>query len=86
MNALLTVFPNPAKTTLKVAYTSTNSQETTLSLIDVNGKEVVNQNYRMSAGNNDCLMNVANLPTGTYLLLLTNADGLLAKKTIVVTK
>ena len=86
MNALLTVFPNPAKTTFKVAYTSTNSQKVTLSLIDVNGKEVVNQNYRMSVGNNDCEINVAHLPAGTYLLLLTNADGLLAKKTIVVTK
>ena len=86
LNALLTVFPNPAKTILKVAYTSTITQQTTLALIDVNGKKVVAQNYKVTEGNNDCQVNVAALPAGTYLLLLTNTDGLLAKKTVVVTK
>ena len=86
LNALLTVFPNPAKTTLKVAYTSVIMQQTKLALIDVNGKEVFTQNYKVTEGNNNCQVNVAALPAGSYLLLLTNTDGLLAKKMIVVTK
>jgi hypothetical protein len=86
MNALLTVFPNPAKTTLNIAHTSTIAQQTTLALIDVHGKEVVTQNYKVTEGNNDCQLNVAALPAGSYLLLLTNNDGVLAKKTIMVIK
>ena len=86
MNALLTVFPNPANTTLKLTYTTSIAQITTLRLIDVNGTAVVTQSSRMAEGNNDCQVNIATLPAGTYLLLLTNNDGVLAKKTVVVTK
>lgn len=80
LNPGLTVGPVPAASSLHVSYGSAASSVSRLSLIDTNGKTVLTKELKYAA---DADLNVSNLPSGIYLLKLTNSKETCLKKLIV---
>jgi hypothetical protein len=76
----LEVFPNPATETVVISYPKTtvvgNVRLTTLE-----GKTLMNQN--VSIGATQSSLNVSNLVSGSYIIILTDAEGNKSTKTII---
>ncbi len=64
----MTLFPNPATTTLTVQFQSMTEAEGTAVIRDVLGKVVAVQNWDVLEGDNNFQWNVSDLAEGTYLL------------------
>jgi hypothetical protein len=74
-------FPNPTKDILNINLGSITETNYTLSLIDINGKEVLNntvQNPKLIES-----ISVANLSKGIYLGVLNVGDKRITKKVII---
>jgi len=68
-NSLFSLYPNPAKNTINIKFKQTDSQITEAKIFDLNG--------RLSSQPKiiDNTVNVQNLSSGTYILVLKNTDG-----------
>lgn len=81
LNAFLSVFPNPAKDAVKVSMDLSKSPISTITLIDVTGREV-----RTVEGinANETSLNLSGLQSGMYFLNVKTMNGAAATKAIVV--
>ena len=63
------IFPNPVEENLNLSFTWTESNETmTLTLFDINGKEVLKSKQKFTHGRNTITLNVKELRSGTYTI------------------
>jgi hypothetical protein len=77
----LSLWPVPATVVLHVNYSTENyTGLSTLSVHDLNGKVVMSKEIKYA---NDAELNVSNLPSGIYMLKLTNSEESLIKKLII---
>jgi hypothetical protein len=77
----LTVYPNPsAGEMIKVHYQEAESGNLYLDIINVTGSPV----HHQKLNSNDCVVNIANLPAGVYLLIVYEEGKILDKAKIVV--
>ncbi len=83
---ILSVYPNPANDLLHVQYNADKTINAKIVLTDVNGKEIYKKNYQIVEGNNDFRVNLNAIVKGTYLLLLKDSKGILARKMVMVYK
>jgi hypothetical protein len=75
-NKNLSAWPMPANNILNVSYSKKNiNSPSTLTLFDMNGKLLMSENIKNTAE-----LNVSNLPSGIYMLKLTNNKETLMKK------
>jgi len=81
---LISVFPNPATDHITLRINSSKTQPETLVLSDLNGKQVINQQNNLKNGSQDILFPLHGLAAGTYMLSLTDADGIEATRGITV--
>ncbi|HEY4288874.1 MAG TPA: T9SS type A sorting domain-containing protein [Puia sp.] len=69
LSGRLSVYPNPAQSSVTVSFSCTNSGSVSLRLFDMKGSQLWQQQYTASAGQNnvpvDCIRNI---PPGTYIL------------------
>ncbi|MFN4007018.1 MAG: T9SS type A sorting domain-containing protein [Chitinophagaceae bacterium] len=65
---LTAVYPNPATTTLNVLMNAPAFSKTQIVVTDLAGKVLNTYNYQLNAGDNTLSVNVAALPSGTYLI------------------
>lgn len=70
----LTIFPNPANETVKVAFEQNTNDLIQIELIDATGR-VITQVNSLEIGTNKVSFDVANLSSGFYTVRLTNANG-----------
>jgi len=68
-NTLFSLYPNPAKNTINIQLKNTASEITEAQIFDLNGR------LSSQPAINENTINVQNLATGTYILVLKNADG-----------
>ncbi|MBS1780762.1 MAG: T9SS type A sorting domain-containing protein [Bacteroidetes bacterium] len=73
------VYPNPARDVLYVNFNSSADVNATIKLVDMTGKVVVNNEYSAIQGANKCTVNVGELPSGTYMLMMDNIDSKILK-------
>ena len=73
----LTIFPNPATSTVNIA--STNSGIEGLKVIDIQGREVINSSFETT---NSFQLNIENIPTGIYIITIETENGNLNKRFI----
>jgi hypothetical protein len=66
----ITVYPNPAKSTVTISYKQLN-ENATLNVVTIDGKQVLTQ--KLSANSTQHVLNVHTLTSGTYIL--TIQDG-----------
>lgn len=63
---LISVYPNPARSSVNVVVVSPSSQKISVAVVDMNGKIVKQQSLLAKAGDNAIDLNVKDLPSGTY--------------------
>lgn len=83
LGAEIRVFPNPVKENLQIAIEAQRSGNLALTLLSVEGKILQHQEQMIHTGFNRTQMNVADLPTGMYLLRLSTAGEVATQKIIV---
>lgn len=82
--ASLQIYPNPASGNSVLHFSLANSSRVTLSLFDVNGKELnVFLDEPLEAGNHSIPINTLQLSQGIYFVRLMTADGIVNEKLIV---
>jgi hypothetical protein len=75
------VFPNPTKNILYLKSNSNANATTNISIVDVSGKMVLNENTSLQ-GKNLQTIDLSELPRGVYFLLLTRDNIRINKKVI----
>jgi hypothetical protein len=65
----LTVHPNPAKDVLNLSFKGGNGQAI-VRVLDLTGRVVLSQAYRLGQGTQQEVLQVSDLPMGTYVLTL----------------
>ncbi|MBX2930825.1 MAG: choice-of-anchor J domain-containing protein [Chitinophagaceae bacterium] len=72
---IVNIYPNPAKDRLSVTVTAPKASQATLTITDMTGKIVMQQNNQLTLGENNISINVVALNTGNYIIKLSCADG-----------
>ncbi|MCA1763723.1 MAG: phospholipase D-like domain-containing protein [Flavobacteriales bacterium] len=80
----LKVFPNPARDYAELLFNSTQSQTARLSVIDMQGKVVLQENFSTYAGENRMKINISALHRGVYIVSLSGDWGNVNKRLVVV--
>ncbi len=69
------LWPNPVAEQFDLTLNSSRSGNITLTIVDLNGREVRTTNVSVLAGNNQLPMDVSGLEAGMYVLRLTNGNN-----------
>ena len=80
----LTAFPVPATTQLNVLFHAKTAGQITLSMINTSGRIFTTQTQNVSVGDFSTVLNVTNLPAGTYVLRANVGGKLYSVKVLVV--
>ena len=76
----LDIFPNPVNDVLNLRTNAQTSDTYDLQLFDQNGKQISTERLMIPSGENVSPIDVANLPTGIYSLILSDGKNQIAKK------
>ena len=76
----LNLWPTPADNLLHVNYSSKYNNMATLSVFNTNGKQVLSKDIQ---GTCNTELDVSNLPSGIYILKLTDGEELITKDIII---
>ena len=76
------IYPNPAQDMLYIALSSENQREVTLSILTVDGKEIMTRTANVY-GNDQLGLNVSTLPGGFYFVKISTGGETLVKKVII---
>ena len=82
----LSVYPNPASSSVHVRFVNGTEGEVTIRLFDVNGRSVFVRNETVASGTIGEELDLTNLNTGVYQLQVITADGNVLNQSIVKTK
>lgn len=80
-NHQVSFYPNPAKDYITIDFGQLASQSSTLEIIDINGKVVLNKEFSSNTLSNR--VDVSFLPKGVYLLRLNSKENTITKKIIL---
>ncbi len=78
----LDIFPNPVNEVLNLRTNAQTSNTYDLQLFDQNGKQISNERLTIPSGENVAPIEVANLPTGIYNLILSDGKNQITKKMV----
>jgi len=76
----LSVFPNPVQSQLNVQLTLTQSMDVNITVMNVTGQVIRQNQYQMINGQNDVVIPTSDLPSGVYMLRLETNDGVVTEK------
>ncbi len=79
---LISVYPNPSQERFNIALGLTQEQDVQLTVLDVNGREILNNSYR-EIKNQTISLNLGMLPKGIYVLRIKLKDEIITKKIIL---
>ncbi len=74
----IAIYPNPATSTLTITIEGINPQQ--LSIVDINGKNVYEQNLSISG---EMQLDISNWSSGIYFIQIVTPEGLITEKLIV---
>jgi len=85
-NDELFIYPNPANTYISIRYTTTESDDTDLSIIitDILGKEVHQE--KLSYSQDEIVISTNRLPQGQYFCMLKSGNEIIKTDKFIVTK
>ncbi len=78
-----TLFPNPAKEKISIAFESPSTENLSVEIISPEGKIVYRDSHQHFAGRYQNDINVSNLAKGIYFLRLSSAESSATKKIII---
>lgn len=83
-NNSVSIYPNPSLSgKINIQIESSNNQEVLVSLLNMIGQEVFNQQLTVKSGNNIFSVDLSNKDNGIYFLKLQNRDNTLTRKIIL---
>lgn len=82
-NAGFGIFPNPAFSLVTVEVPMENEADVQVSVMDPAGKIALQQNARMSKGDNQMNFDVNSLPNGVYFVQVRNGETVKTRKLVV---
>jgi hypothetical protein len=62
------IYPNPASDVVNLRFELTNNQEITISISDINGRQVKSGQYDLKSGMQQLQIGLQGIPSGTYLI------------------
>lgn len=71
----LLLYPNPNNGQYTIDYTGEKGETLSVTVTDISGKIVLNENWNVNAGNNKRNLNLVSLPSGIYLTTITGLQG-----------
>ncbi len=83
LDAMFSVYPNPATTEAIIAINLKKESSVTLKVTDAAGKEVANRDYGSMNGSSTVALNTSTLDAGVYFVQLTVDNETLIKRLIV---
>jgi hypothetical protein len=75
--------PNPASTVVKISFSTSTSEPVSISIIDNNGKVVLDKNIEQGEGEFD--LDISNWAASTYIVMLRNQKGEILETSRMVT-
>lgn len=78
--AALNVFPNPAVDIVNIQFDGGIDAETSISVLDIQGKEVLRQQVTENPEQFNIQLNLSELATGVYLISLQQGDQVISKQ------
>ncbi|MCC7232392.1 MAG: T9SS type A sorting domain-containing protein [Bacteroidia bacterium] len=82
-NDELTLYPNPAKESIRLFFYSEKEQAGTIELMDLSGKILLRQSSSLIEGDNQADVDVSTLSNGVYLAIVNMEQTRLVKRLIV---
>ena len=79
-----TIYPNPAGSYVTAAIHAETAGSATMLITDLAGRTLLTQQISMLVGANNIRMDVSNLPSGIYLILLNNGGKIQTRKLSVI--
>ncbi len=76
------IFPNPVVEQVSVSLHSPSDQTANVNLFSINGSQVYSEELILSKGANQQTINIANLPSGTYILSIILREEAIQQKII----
>ncbi len=83
LGAIVSIFPNPARSLINISVTTENSSEVALELFSMDGKQLIAQRERLTIGTQQFQMDVSDLPSGFYMVRLQTDIGATTQKIII---
>lgn len=81
------VYPNPAREEITVVFSDSQSCTLTISIVDQIGNTVLQKFLNTESGHNSIQMNIAEIPSGFYFLLLQDqTKGLRITKKLIISR
>ena len=82
--ARLHIYPNPASEVLFIDYNATQAAKVEVSVIDLSGRIIKQQNYGLlSAGKQTLRLDIGQMKQGVYLIQLSNGETMLSNKLVI---
>lgn len=72
---IVNTFPNPASSLLNLEVQSSVNDEYTMKVVDIAGREVMRNSYKLNAGTNLLRLPVNQLASGVYMLIMSSLQG-----------
>lgn len=82
-NASMSVFPNPTNDQVNLSLTTYDNQNVVLSIVTLDGKEVIAKSVDTSAMTQTFTMDVSKLPAGFYFVKARTNNGILIEKIVI---
>jgi hypothetical protein len=81
------IFPNPTTGLVYVNLSAQNQGNVTVTITDVDGRIVTNNNYRAAVGANNFKLDLSNVQNGVYAIRVTDdANNIIKRDKIILTK
>ena len=79
----MSVYPNPTRGITNISFTSNTTEQVTLRLVDMNGREVYRQIIQTNEGSNDISTDFVGLTAGMYHLQLIQEGRTYSSKLMI---
>jgi hypothetical protein len=82
LQAGLNIKQNPVSTNLNIVYTATSKANSSISVYSISGVIIYKETRMLNKGENNVSINLATVPSGTYVVMFNNAEGKTSAKFI----
>ena len=79
-NNNIAVYPNPATDEVNIKLLLTQFADVNIELLDLTGKTILSENVSSSVSNNNYVIDVNSVPSGMYIVKVTNGDNVSTSK------
>lgn len=80
----INLYPNPAKSNIKIELDLDIKKEVLIKLFDVSGKEISSQGKSLSKGKNTIEYDVSKISSGIYIVNIFNGDEVMFSRNIII--